>query len=60
MPWSAWHAGSGDPRRDAKRAGADNPAFAALAAVVPDGDADLDDADFGEFRVPGCAVRRDT
>ncbi len=33
----------------------DNPAFAALAATVgPDGDADLENADFSGFRVPGC------
>ena len=33
----------------------DNPAFVALAAAVgPDGDADLEDADFSGFRVPGC------
>jgi NAD-dependent SIR2 family protein deacetylase len=32
-----------------------NPAFAALAAAVgPDGDAELDTADFGGFRVPDC------
>ena len=32
-----------------------NPAFAALAATVgPDGDADLDAVDFGDFRIPGC------
>ncbi|QQS53373.1 MAG: NAD-dependent protein deacetylase [Candidatus Competibacteraceae bacterium] len=34
----------------------DNPTFAVLAAVTgPDGDADLEEADFGGFRVPGCA-----
>jgi NAD-dependent SIR2 family protein deacetylase len=33
-----------------------NPAFAALAAAVgPDGDADLDAVDFGDFRIPGCS-----
>ncbi len=32
-----------------------NPGFAAGASeVAPDGDADLDQADFSEFRVPGC------
>ncbi|MGB5062413.1 MAG: NAD-dependent protein deacetylase [Candidatus Competibacter sp.] len=33
----------------------ENPAFAVLAAAVgPDGDADLEDVDFGGFRVPDC------
>ena len=33
-----------------------NPAFVALAAAVgPDGDADLDAVDFGDFRIPGCS-----
>ena len=34
---------------------ANNPAFAKLAAMLgPDGDADLEDADFSGFRVPCC------
>ena len=32
-----------------------NPGFAAgVSEIAPDGDADLDQADFSEFRVPGC------
>ncbi len=34
-----------------------NPRFAALAAgVAPDGDADLDGVDFGDFDIPACAT----
>ena len=48
--------GTRDSRTAFQRALAErNPAFAALAATVgPDGDADLDAVDFGDFRIPGC------
>lgn len=45
-----------DSREAFQRALAEwNPAFVVLAAAVgPDGDADLEDADFSTFRIPGC------
>jgi len=45
-----------DSREAFQRALAErNPAFAALAAAfAPDGDADLEDADFSTFQVPDC------
>lgn len=50
--------GAHEPRDDyQQRLAAHNPAFAALpAATAPDGDADLEHADLGEFRVPACVT----